>query len=186
MDSCLEGHVSSSDGTEMVRLASRCLAYEARDRPNLKAVVSALANLQKDASAPSRTLLGIPQDTEKEETSEQNSFSSIGKVFATANLEGVHEILVNEGYDEDEVATFKVSLSSWPGQPAESIRVKKHGDDAFYSKDFIDSGRVLFKVYRYWCHGISNYAGATRFRQHRTWQAARGAQRCKESRGNLT
>ncbi|KAK1642806.1 hypothetical protein QYE76_060611 [Lolium multiflorum] len=138
MDSCLEGHVSSSDGTEMVRLASRCLAYEARDRPNLKAVVSALASLQKDASALSRTLLGIPQDTEKEESSEQISFSSTGKAYATANLEGVHEMLVIDGYSEDDRATFKVSLSSWPGQPAESIQVKKHGDDAFHSKDFME------------------------------------------------
>jgi hypothetical protein len=50
MDSCLEGHVANSDGTELMRLASRCLQYEARDRPNLKAVVSGLACLQKDAS----------------------------------------------------------------------------------------------------------------------------------------
>jgi hypothetical protein len=50
MDSCLEGHVSNSDGTELMRLASRCLQYEARDRPNLKTVVSGLASLQKDAS----------------------------------------------------------------------------------------------------------------------------------------
>lgn len=50
MDSCLEGHVSSSNGTDLMRLASRCLPYEACDHPNLKAVVSALANIQKDAS----------------------------------------------------------------------------------------------------------------------------------------
>jgi hypothetical protein len=34
----------------LMRLASRCLQYEARDRPNLKTVVSGLACLQKDAS----------------------------------------------------------------------------------------------------------------------------------------
>lgn len=134
MDSCLEGHVSSSDGNEMMRLVSRCLSYEARERPNLKAVVSALANLQRDASAPSRTLLGIPQDTE--ENSAQVSFSATGKAYATADLEGVHEILTNDGYKEDDIATYKVSLDSWPGQPAESLRVKKNGDDAFQSKDF--------------------------------------------------
>ena len=50
MNSCLEGHVSNSDGTDLMRLASRCLQYEARDRPNLKAVVSGLASLHKDAS----------------------------------------------------------------------------------------------------------------------------------------
>jgi hypothetical protein len=55
----------------------------------------------------SRTLLGIPQDTE-EENPEQISFSSTGKAYATANLEGVHEMLVIDGYSEDERSTFKV------------------------------------------------------------------------------
>ena len=50
MDSCLEGHVSNSDGTDLMRLASRCLQYEACDWPNLKVVVSGLASLQKYAS----------------------------------------------------------------------------------------------------------------------------------------
>ncbi|KAM3279609.1 hypothetical protein ACQJBY_046771 [Aegilops geniculata] len=102
MDSCLDGHVSSSDGTEM---------------------------------APSRTLLGISQDAVKE-NAEQVSFSATEKAYATADLEQVHELLENEGYDEDETASFNVSLSSWPGQPSESIQVKKNGDDAFQSKDF--------------------------------------------------
>ncbi|KAL2505610.1 Protein kinase protein with tetratricopeptide repeat domain [Abeliophyllum distichum] len=34
MDSYLEGHFSNEDGTELVRLATRCLQYEARERPN--------------------------------------------------------------------------------------------------------------------------------------------------------
>lgn len=34
------------------------------------------------------------------------------------------------------VWNLQVSLSSWPGQPSESIQVKKNGDDAFQSKDF--------------------------------------------------
>jgi hypothetical protein len=32
MDSCLEGHVSNSDGSELIRLASCFLRYEARDK----------------------------------------------------------------------------------------------------------------------------------------------------------
>ena len=48
MDSCLEGHFSNDDGTELVRLASRCLQYEARERPNAKSLVTALTPLQKD------------------------------------------------------------------------------------------------------------------------------------------
>lgn len=48
MDSALEGHFSNDDGTELVRLASRCLQYEARERPNAKSLVSALMSLQKE------------------------------------------------------------------------------------------------------------------------------------------
>ncbi|KAG8061581.1 hypothetical protein GUJ93_ZPchr0003g18586 [Zizania palustris] len=134
MDSCLEGHVSSSDGTDLMKLASRCLQYEARDRPNLKAVVSALENLQKDASAPSHALLGIQHG---KENSELISLSSIGKVYARADVDEVHEILENDGYCEDERATFEVSFHSWTGQVSESILVKNNGDRAFQSKDFV-------------------------------------------------
>lgn len=48
MDSCLEGHFSNDDGTELVRLASRCLQYEPRERPNAKSLVTALTPLQKE------------------------------------------------------------------------------------------------------------------------------------------
>lgn len=51
MDSCLEGHFSNDDGTELVRLASRCLQYESRDRPNAKSLVVALTPLQKETEA---------------------------------------------------------------------------------------------------------------------------------------
>jgi hypothetical protein len=47
-DSCLEGQFSDDEGTELVRLASRCLQYEPRERPNPKSLVSALTPLQKD------------------------------------------------------------------------------------------------------------------------------------------
>ena len=48
MDSCLEGQFSSSDGTELIRLASRCLQDEPRERPNPKSLVTAMIPLQKD------------------------------------------------------------------------------------------------------------------------------------------
>lgn len=48
-DSCLEGQFSADDGTELVRIASRCLQYEPRERPNLKSLVAALHPLQKEA-----------------------------------------------------------------------------------------------------------------------------------------
>ncbi|WMV46464.1 hypothetical protein MTR67_039849 [Solanum verrucosum] len=48
MDSCLEGHFSNDDGSEFVRLATRCLQYEARERPNAKSLVTSLMSLQKE------------------------------------------------------------------------------------------------------------------------------------------
>ncbi|XP_021728504.1 probable serine/threonine-protein kinase At5g41260 [Chenopodium quinoa] len=48
IDSNLEGHFSNDDGTELVRLASHCLQYEARERPNARSLVIALTPLQKE------------------------------------------------------------------------------------------------------------------------------------------
>lgn len=47
-DSCLEGQFSIDEGTELVRLASRCLQYEPRERPSPKSVVAALVPLQTE------------------------------------------------------------------------------------------------------------------------------------------
>lgn len=58
-DSCLEGQFSDNDGTELVRLASRCLQYEPRERPNPKSLVSALASLQKETEVGSLLLLTL-------------------------------------------------------------------------------------------------------------------------------
>ena len=52
-DSCLEGQFSDDDGTELVRLASRCLQYEPRERPNPKSLVTALTPLQKETEVSS-------------------------------------------------------------------------------------------------------------------------------------
>lgn len=47
-DSCLEGQFLDDDRTELVRLASRCLQYELRERPSSKSLVAALTPLQKE------------------------------------------------------------------------------------------------------------------------------------------
>lgn len=54
MDSCLEGHFSNDDGTELVRIATRCLQYEARERPNAKSLVTSLVSLQKETEVYSK------------------------------------------------------------------------------------------------------------------------------------
>lgn len=47
MDSSLEGQYVNDDATALVDLASKCLQYEARDRPDIKFLLSAVAPLQK-------------------------------------------------------------------------------------------------------------------------------------------
>ena len=46
MDSHLEGNFSTEEATVVFYLASQCLRYEPRDRPNTKDLVSTLAPLQ--------------------------------------------------------------------------------------------------------------------------------------------
>lgn len=72
-DSCLEGQFSNDDGTELVRLASRCLQYEPRERPNAKSLVTALIPLQKEAQ------VTVPQRLEC------NIFISFGVCLALFN-----------------------------------------------------------------------------------------------------
>lgn len=47
MDSYLDGQFTNEDGVELVRLASRCLQLEPRERPNAKMLVTALTPLQR-------------------------------------------------------------------------------------------------------------------------------------------
>lgn len=47
LDSSLEGQYTQEDATELVELASKCLQYEAKDRPDVKFLLSAVAPLQK-------------------------------------------------------------------------------------------------------------------------------------------
>lgn len=47
MDSSLEGQYANDDAITLVELASKCLAYEAKDRPDIKFLLSDVAPLQK-------------------------------------------------------------------------------------------------------------------------------------------
>ncbi|KAJ0547580.1 hypothetical protein HanIR_Chr08g0373781 [Helianthus annuus] len=60
-DSCLEGQFSKDDGTELVRLGSRCLQYHPRERRNPRSLVSTLIPAQKETEVPSHVLMGIAQ-----------------------------------------------------------------------------------------------------------------------------
>ncbi|MBA0677480.1 hypothetical protein Goari_018886 [Gossypium aridum] len=100
MDSALEGHFSNDDGEELVRLASRCLQYEARERPNAKSLVVSLISLQKEAEVPSYVLMGIPQGTTSPK--QPLSLTPFGDACLRFDLTAIHEILEKMGYKDDE------------------------------------------------------------------------------------
>ena len=47
MDSSLEGQYANDDATKLVELASKCLQFEARERPEIKFLLTAVAPLQR-------------------------------------------------------------------------------------------------------------------------------------------
>lgn len=102
-DSCLEGQFSDSDGTELVRLASRCLQYEASERPNIKSLVTALISLQKDTEVPSHVLMGLPQSGTC-----VSPLSPFGEACSRKDLIAMLEILDKIGYKDDEDVSRQV------------------------------------------------------------------------------
>ncbi|KAE8703688.1 putative serine/threonine-protein kinase [Hibiscus syriacus] len=129
-DSCLEGQFSDNDGTELVRLASRCLQYEPRERPNPKSLVVALTPLQKETEVPSHVLMGIPNNVSF------TPLSPVGEACSRGDLTAIHEILENLGYKDDEGVVNELSFQMWTDQMQETLNSKKKGDAAFRQKDF--------------------------------------------------
>ncbi|XP_065854276.1 serine/threonine-protein kinase BSK5 [Euphorbia lathyris] len=134
MDSALEGHFSKDDGTELVRLASRCLQYEARERPNAKSLVTSLLSLQKEVEVPSHILMGIVHETAS--STQQLSLTPFGEACLRVDLTAIHEILEKIGYKDDEGIANELSFQMWTNQMQETLNSKKHGDTAFRAKDF--------------------------------------------------
>lgn len=134
MDSCLEGHFSNDDGTELVRLASRCLQYEPRDRPNARTLVTSLTSLQKETEVPSHVLMGLPPRT----TSSMQTLplTPFGEACSRLDLTAMHEILEKIGYKDDEGVANELSFQMWTNQIQETLNSKKRGDAAFRAKDF--------------------------------------------------
>lgn len=142
-DSCLEGQFSNDDGTELVRLASRCLQYEPRERPNPKSLVAALIPLQKETEVPSHVLMGIPQG------GEVVSLTALGEACLRMDLTAIHEIMEKLGYKDDEGAATELSFQMWTNQMQDTLNSKKKGDVAFRHKDFrvaIDCYTVFIEV----------------------------------------
>ncbi|XP_059456715.1 serine/threonine-protein kinase BSK3-like [Corylus avellana] len=129
-DSCLEGQFSDDEGTELVRLASRCLQYEPRERPNPKSLVSALTPLQKDTEIPSHVLMGIPHGASF------SPLSPLGEACSRRDLTAMQEVLEKVGYKDDEGVANELSFQMWTDQMQETLNSKKKGDTAFHQKNF--------------------------------------------------
>jgi BR-signaling kinase len=144
MDSCLDGHFSNDDGTDLVRLASRCLQYEARERPNVKSLVSSLAPLQKETDIPSHVLMGIPHGAASPK--ETTSLTPLGDACSRHDLTAIHEILEKVGYKDDEGVANELSFQVWTDQIQETLNSKKQGDAAFKGKDFVTAVECYTQV----------------------------------------
>ncbi|XP_039058918.1 serine/threonine-protein kinase BSK7-like [Hibiscus syriacus] len=130
IDSCLEDQFSNEDGTELVGLASRCLQYEPRERPNPKSLLSAIIPLQRDAEVPSHVLMGIRNGADVV------PLTPLGEFCLRMDLTAIHEVLEKLGYKDDEGVATELSFQMWTNQMRETLTSKKKGDAAFRHKDF--------------------------------------------------
>uniref|UniRef100_M0ZN15 non-specific serine/threonine protein kinase n=1 Tax=Solanum tuberosum TaxID=4113 RepID=M0ZN15_SOLTU len=105
MDSSLEGQYANEDATALVELASKCLQYEARDRPEIKFILNAVEPLQKQKEAVSHVLMGLTKTPVVLPT----MLSPLGKACARMDLTAVHDILLKTGYKDEEGAENEVS-----------------------------------------------------------------------------
>ncbi|KAH7525238.1 serine/threonine-protein kinase BSK2 [Ziziphus jujuba] len=132
MDSSLEGQYANEDATELVELASTCLQYEARDRPDVKFLLSALAPLQKETEVASYALMGLTKTPVMLPT----MLSPLGMACARMNLTAVYDILLKTGYKDEEGAENELSFQEWTQQVQDMLNVKRFADIAFRDKDF--------------------------------------------------
>ncbi|CAN6230101.1 unnamed protein product [Urochloa humidicola] len=133
-DSCLEGQFSNEEGTELVRLASRCLHYEPRERPNVRSLLQSLAPLQKDVETPSYELMDIPRGGAS--SIQTLPLSPLAEACSRKDLTAIHEILEKTGYKDDEGTANELSFQMWTNQMQDTLNSKKKGDTAFRQKDF--------------------------------------------------
>ncbi|XP_028077377.1 serine/threonine-protein kinase BSK2-like isoform X2 [Camellia sinensis] len=132
MDSSLEGQYANEDATALVELASKCLQYEARDRPDIKFLLTAVEPLQKQKEVVSHVLMGLMKTPVVLPT----MLSPLGKACARMDLTTVHDILLKTGYKDEEGAENELSFQEWTQQVQDMLNTKKFGDIAFRDKDF--------------------------------------------------
>ncbi|KAK6121591.1 hypothetical protein DH2020_044671 [Rehmannia glutinosa] len=106
MDSSLEGQYANEDATALVELASKCLQYEARDRPDVKFLLTAVAPLQKQKEVASHVLMVLTKTPVVIPT----MLSPLGKACSKMDLTAVHDILLKTGYKDEEGAENEVMI----------------------------------------------------------------------------
>ncbi|VAH05925.1 unnamed protein product [Triticum turgidum subsp. durum] len=141
MDSHLEGNYSTEEATTLVNLASQCLQYEPRDRPDIKKLVSILEPLQTKSEVPSYVMLGVPKPDEPSKAppsptpQPQHPLSPMGEACSRMDLTAIHQILVSMHYRDDE-GSNELSFQEWTQQMRDMLDARKQGDFAFRDKDF--------------------------------------------------
>ncbi|CAI9292364.1 unnamed protein product [Lactuca saligna] len=111
MDSSLEGQYGDEDATAMVELASKCLQYEGRDRPDIKFLLTSVAPSKTD-----RCCITCADGFDKNSNSSGSGSGS--------------------GYRDEEGAENELSFQEWTQQVQDMLNTKKFGDIAFRDKDF--------------------------------------------------
>ncbi|CAI0454550.1 unnamed protein product [Linum tenue] len=132
MDSSLEGQYANEDAAVLVELASKCLQYEAKDRPVVKYLLTAVEPLQKQKEVSSHSLMGLSKTPVPLPT----LLSPLGKACVRMDLSAVHEVLLKTGYRDEEGAENELSFQEWTQQVQDMLNTKKFGDIAFRDKDF--------------------------------------------------
>ncbi|CAH9094834.1 unnamed protein product [Cuscuta europaea] len=135
MDSHLEGNFKSDEATVVFDLASRCLQYEPRERPNTQDIVATLDPLQCKLEVLSYVMLGIPKQEEAPPIPQQHPMSAMRDACSRMDLTAIHQILVTAHYKDDE-GTNELSFQEWTQQMRDMLEARKRGDFAFRDKDF--------------------------------------------------
>ncbi|KAL5224051.1 hypothetical protein ABZP36_010690 [Zizania latifolia] len=137
METNLEGKYSTEEATTLVDLASQCLQYEPRNRPDIKKLVSILEPLQTKSEVPSYVMLGVPKPEEESKAPPipQHPLTAMGEACSRMDLTAIHQILLSTHYRDDE-GTNELSFQEWTQQMRDVLDARKRGDFAFRDKNF--------------------------------------------------
>ncbi|CAN1295955.1 Serine/threonine-protein kinase BSK2 [Linum perenne] len=132
MDSSLEGQYANEDAAQLVELASKCLQYEAKDRPDVQYLLTAVAPLQKQKEVSSLSLMGLSRTPVTLPT----MLSPLGKACNRMDLSAVHEVLLKTGYREEEGAENEVCFTITVVSSVANTRHWKTNDNAIEHQVF--------------------------------------------------